>query len=189
MPTWLYTRMPTSWGAFSKTLLVGDWPILCGRKQAFQGPPRTSQHIAACQSSTVKNYFCGPQSATRGRVGLVTLKTPRASLWCKRVSAEPMGRPVWSWAWDKVYIPRVKARSATKKLGWPYPCKWCWVTSVTPLMQGNANVNSVEPPLTPRKQRIKTTFQTQIMITTKRQFFHESKKQSGIPDTLTNMHV
>jgi hypothetical protein len=45
-------------------------------------------------------------------------------------------------------------------------------------MEGNANVNSVEPPLAPRKQRIMTTHQTQLMITTKREFFHESKKQS-----------
>ncbi len=35
--------------SFDKNLLVGDWPILCGCEQAFQGPPRTSQHIAAHQ--------------------------------------------------------------------------------------------------------------------------------------------
>ncbi len=29
-----------------KNLLVGDWPVLCGREQVFQGLPRTSQHIA-----------------------------------------------------------------------------------------------------------------------------------------------
>ncbi len=43
--------------SFYKNLLVGDWPILCGRKQAIQGPPRTSQHIAAHQSSTSKIFF------------------------------------------------------------------------------------------------------------------------------------
>jgi hypothetical protein len=53
-------------------------------------------------------------------------------------------------------------------------------------MQQNANVNSVEPPLAPQKQRIKTTSQMQRMITTERQFFTKEKKQSGIPDTLTN---
>ncbi len=88
------TRMPTSCRVY-KNLLVGDWPILCGRERAFQGPPRTSQRIAARQSSTAKKSFWGPQSATRGGVGLVTLKTPRASPWCVRASAEPMGSPVW----------------------------------------------------------------------------------------------
>ncbi len=43
------TRMPTSWGDY-ENLLVGDRSILCGCKQAFQGPRRTSQHIPACQS-------------------------------------------------------------------------------------------------------------------------------------------
>jgi hypothetical protein len=38
--------------------------------------------------------------------------------------------------------------------------------SITPLMQGNANVKSVKPPLAPPKQRIKTTSQMQLMITT-----------------------
>jgi hypothetical protein len=42
-------------------------------------------------------------------------------------------------------------------------------------MQGNANVNSVEPPLAPQKQRIKTTSQTRVIITTKRQFFMKAK--------------
>jgi hypothetical protein len=42
-----------------------------GCKQAFQGPPRTSQHITARQSSMAKKSFRGPRSATRGRVGLV----------------------------------------------------------------------------------------------------------------------
>ncbi len=80
-----------------------------------------------------------------------------------------------AWAWDKVYIPRVKAHSATKKLGWPCLRRWCWVTLVTPLMQGNANVNSVELPLAPQKQRIMTTSQTWLMITTKRQFIMKAK--------------
>ncbi len=69
-----------------------------------------------------------------------------------------------------------------KKMGWPYPRKWCWVTLVTPLMQGNANVNSVEPPLAPRKQRIKTTSQMQLMITTERHFFMKAK---NIPEAST----
>jgi hypothetical protein len=43
-------------------------------------------------------------------------------------------------------------------------------------MQGNANVNNVEPPLAPQKQRIKTTYQTQLMITTERQFFMKAKR-------------
>jgi hypothetical protein len=42
-------------------------------------------------------------------------------------------------------------------------------------MLGNANVNSVEPPLAPQKQRIKTTSQMQLMITTERQFFMKAK--------------
>jgi hypothetical protein len=39
---------------FVKNLLVGDWPILCGHEQAFQDPARTSQRIAAHQSSMAK---------------------------------------------------------------------------------------------------------------------------------------
>jgi hypothetical protein len=45
---------------FVKKLLVGDWLILCGREQAFQGPPRKNQRIAARQSSMVKKSFLGP---------------------------------------------------------------------------------------------------------------------------------
>jgi hypothetical protein len=57
-----HTRMPTSWGFFVKNLLVGDWPILCGRERAFQGPPRTSQCITAHQSLTAKtNFFKDPK--------------------------------------------------------------------------------------------------------------------------------
>ena len=37
-------------------------------------------------------------------------------------------------------------------------------------MQGNAYVNSVEPPMTPQKQWIMVTSQTQLMITTERQY-------------------
>ncbi len=80
-----------------------------------------------------------------------------------------------AWAWDKVYISRVKVHSATKKLGWPYPCRLYWVTLVTSLMQGNANVNSVELPLAPWKQRNMNTSQTWLMITTESQFFMKSK--------------
>ncbi len=50
------TRMPTSCQVY-ENLLVGDWPILCGREQAFQGPPRTSQRISARQSSRAKKIF------------------------------------------------------------------------------------------------------------------------------------
>jgi hypothetical protein len=57
-----------------------------------------------------------------------------------------------------------------KKLGWPYPRRWCWVTLVISLMQEIANVNSVELPLAPQKQRI-----TQLMISTKRQFLMKAK--------------
>jgi hypothetical protein len=59
------------------------------------------------------------------------------------------------------------------------------------IMQGNANANSVEPPVAPQIQRIMITSQTRLMITTKRQFFMKAKTQSGISryDTLTNLHV
>ncbi len=60
-----HTRMPRSWGFFVKNLLVGDWPILCGRKQGFQGPPRTSQHIPARRSSTAKILFEDPKCHSR----------------------------------------------------------------------------------------------------------------------------
>ncbi len=62
-------------------------------------------------------------------------------------------------------------------MGWPYPCRRCWVTLVAPLMQENANVNSVEPPMALQKQRIMFTSQTRLalMITTKRQFFMKAK--------------
>jgi hypothetical protein len=79
--------MPTSCRAY-KNLLMGDWPILCSCKQALKGPPRTRQHIAARQSSMAKNSFRGPWSATCHGVGLVTLKTPRASPWCEHASAK-----------------------------------------------------------------------------------------------------
>ncbi len=44
-----------------KNLLIGDWLVLCGREQAFQGPPRTSQHIAARRSSMAKKLFKDPK--------------------------------------------------------------------------------------------------------------------------------
>jgi hypothetical protein len=74
----------------------------------------------------------------------------------------------------------LKRTAQPKKMGWPYPHIWCWVTLVTPLMQGIANVNSVEPPLAPRKQRIKTTPQTWLMITTERQYFMKAEKNSQL---------
>jgi hypothetical protein len=48
-----------------ENLLVRDWPILCGHEQAFQGPLRTSQHIAARQSSMAKNLFKDPEVLLR----------------------------------------------------------------------------------------------------------------------------
>jgi hypothetical protein len=69
----------------------------------------------------------------------------------------------------------LKCTAQPKKLGWPYPRIWCSVTSVTPLMQKNANVYSVAPPLAQQKQRIKTTSQMRLMITTKRKFFMKAK--------------
>ncbi len=50
------TRMLTSCQVY-KNLLMGDQPILCGRKQAFQGPPRTRQRIAARQSLVAKIFL------------------------------------------------------------------------------------------------------------------------------------
>jgi hypothetical protein len=63
------TRMPTSCQVY-KNLLIGDWPILCSREQAFQGPPRTSQHIAARWSSMAKKSFQEPQSTLVVELGL-----------------------------------------------------------------------------------------------------------------------
>jgi hypothetical protein len=74
----------------------------------------------------------------------------------------------------------LKRTAQPKQLGWPYLRIRCWVTSVTPLMQGNANVNSVEPPLAPQKQRIKTTSQTGLMITTEKQYFMKAEKNSQL---------
>jgi hypothetical protein len=91
-PTFFETRMPTSCRVY-KNLLMGVWLILCIHEQAFQGPPRTRQGIAACQSLMAKKSFWGPQNATCSGVRLVTLKTLRASPWCKRASAKPMGSP------------------------------------------------------------------------------------------------
>ncbi len=71
----------------------------------------TKDETAYCCTPIIngKKEIWGPWSATHGRVGLVTLKTPRASPWCKRASAKPMGIPVWlsavatsagqCWAW------------------------------------------------------------------------------------------
>ncbi len=86
-------------GVFYKNLLVGDYPILCGHEQAFQGTPRTSQRIAACWSLTAKKSYEGPISATCGRVGhMMTLKTPRTIPWYVCTSAKPIESPVWSLA-------------------------------------------------------------------------------------------
>ncbi len=63
------TRMPTSCQVY-KNLLMGDWPILCSRKQALQGPPRTRQRIAACQSLTAKILFKDPEVLFAAELGL-----------------------------------------------------------------------------------------------------------------------
>jgi len=81
---------------FCKNLLMGDWPILCGREQAFLGPKDKTAIIAARQSSTAELLFGGPSSATRGGVGLLALIASRANPWCERVSAELMGIAVQS---------------------------------------------------------------------------------------------
>ncbi len=50
---------------------MGDWPILCGHEQAFQGPPRTRQRIAARQSLTAKkNLFENPEVLLAAELGL-----------------------------------------------------------------------------------------------------------------------
>ncbi len=46
---------------------------------------------------------------------------------------------------------------------------------VASLMQENANVNSVKPPMAPQKQRITVTSQMQPMITTKMQYSWKQK--------------
>jgi hypothetical protein len=61
--------MPASYQVY-KNLLVGDWLVLCGRKQAFQGPPRASQHIAARQSLMAKNLFEDPEVLLMAELGL-----------------------------------------------------------------------------------------------------------------------
>jgi hypothetical protein len=60
--------MPTSCQVY-ENLLVGDWPILCGRKRAFQGPPRTRQRITARQSSTAKILFKDPEVLLAAELG------------------------------------------------------------------------------------------------------------------------
>ncbi len=102
-------------------------------------------------------------------------------------------RPIFTWRSDKSSTvsqlnqgwfshelgPEIKSTyQCLKRTAEPeklYPCRWCWVILVTPLMHRNANVNSVEQPLAPWKQRIMTTSQMQLMITTKRQFFMKAK--------------
>jgi hypothetical protein len=56
-------------------------------------------------------------------------------------------------------------------------------------MQQNVNVNSVEPPLAPQKQMIMITSQTWTNDNHQKAVFMKAKKQPGIPDTLTNLHV
>jgi hypothetical protein len=55
-------------------------------------------------------------------------------------------------------------------------------------MLGNANVNSVEQPLAPQTKD-KDYIPDATNDNHRKAVFHESKKQSGIPDTLTNPRV
>ncbi len=86
------TRMPTSWGVY-KNLLLGDWPVLCGREQTFQGPPRTSQHIATRQYSTAKILFEDPVLLLVAELGPWPWRLREQS---HGASAKPTGSPVWS---------------------------------------------------------------------------------------------
>ncbi len=67
----IFTRQERRQAAkFFKNLLMGDWPILCGREQAFKGPPRTSQRIAARQSLTAKKIlFKDPEVLLAAELG------------------------------------------------------------------------------------------------------------------------
>ncbi len=48
------------------------------------------------------------------------------------------------------------------------------------IMQGFPNINSVEPPTAPQKQRRRVSSQTQLMITTKIQFMKAQHSQASI---------
>jgi hypothetical protein len=81
---------------FLKNLLMGDWPILCGRERAFLGPKVKPANIAACQLLMAEFLFDGPSSTICSGVKLPALIASRANPWCERVSAKPMGIAVGS---------------------------------------------------------------------------------------------
>ncbi len=128
-PMALWIHSPTSTGALQECrqasfkapknankMRMCFWDPSCRRLADFVWPraslPKTTKDKPAyCCTPIIdgKKTFRGPWSATCGRVGLVTLKTPRASPWCERASAKLMGSPVWlsaeatsagrCWAW------------------------------------------------------------------------------------------
>ncbi len=63
------TRMLTSYRVH-KNIWMGDWPILCSREQAFQGPPRMRQRIAAHWSLMAKILFENPEVLLVAELGL-----------------------------------------------------------------------------------------------------------------------
>jgi hypothetical protein len=85
-----------------------------------------------------------------------------------------------AWAWDKVYTPRVKAHSATKKIGMTISAHMMLSHLGDSSNARKCQCKCVYRPLAPRKQRIKTTSQTQLMITTKRQYFMKAEKNSQL---------
>jgi hypothetical protein len=52
-----------------QNFVVEDWLVLCGHEKAFQGPPRTSQHIAAHQSLMAKNLLEDPKVLLAAELG------------------------------------------------------------------------------------------------------------------------
>jgi hypothetical protein len=86
---WVQERRPAAVSPRAFCWKIGR--ILHGRKQAFVGPPGQSKPHCAHRSSTATSLFCGPPSATCGRVGLPALIATRANPWYVRVSAEPTG--------------------------------------------------------------------------------------------------
>ncbi len=71
---------------------------MSARKQAFQRPPRPSQHHCCTPIIDSVDDPRGPRSATCGGVGTAVSQTPRAISWHARVGDEPEGSLVWSLA-------------------------------------------------------------------------------------------
>jgi hypothetical protein len=63
------TRLPTSCQVY-ENLLVGDWPFLCGRKRAFQWPPRTSRVSLHANHRWQKNLFEDSKVPLAAELGL-----------------------------------------------------------------------------------------------------------------------